>query len=212
VNDVKEKPILMRGEMVRAILDGGKTQTRRIVKRNERGLAILKRPYAANVRDGVGLVWTPAAGEREQPMPPEKIAELCPYGSIGERLWVRETWQAVPIGCHRDWRGIPEDRFRTVCPGHETVAAIYRADGEMPGDEIWQPSIFMPRWACRISLEITDVRVERLNDISEEDGLAEGFTGRAGFLESWGKHNKPEVTSTNPWVWIVGFKPAKGGA
>lgn len=227
----REKPILFRGEMVRAIIAGRKSMTRRVVK---------PQPFEVSPRLGKtpGLIRV-----READPTLSTFGTACPYGKPGDRLWVRETWQAVPIGRHRDWSGIPDGRLRTPCPGRETVAAIYRADGEMPGDEIWQPSIFMPRWACRIVLEITDVRVERLNDISANDALDEGV-GRTEFWkpselegrpfeEKWwddyefSERYPPLVFrklwesihgvgswAKNPFVWVIEFKrlDTKGGA
>jgi hypothetical protein len=218
---IKERPVLFRGEMVRAILAGTKTQTRRIVKPQpiDLGDRWEWRPKGSKeIRPGI---WNPSYVWTRELNPSQtgaaNIRGASPYGEIGDRLWVRETWQAVPIGCHRDWRGIPDDRFRTVCQGHETVAVIYRADGEMPGDEIWQPSIFMPRWACRLVLDITDVRVERLNDISEEDAVSEGVEEFArknrligywttSFARLWDSINGPESWAANPWVWVIEFK------
>lgn len=144
----------------------------------------------------------------------------CPYGQPGDRLWVRETWQSVPFGPHRDWPGCPDLRPQKPSEWNRTAVVIWRADGEMPGPEIWSPSIHMPRWASRITLEITGVRVERLQDISEEDAAAEGVepgympnslgsTTCAGyrpmFARVWRDINGPDSWAANPWVWVIEF-------
>ena len=166
-----ERPILFNGPMVRAILDGRKTMTRRIVK--------------AGTRDD----WN-----------------ACPYGVIGDRLWVRETWRCF---------GGREYEYQQHQP-----SIIYRADdGPTHNEGGWRPSIFMPRWASRITLEITGVRVERLQDISEADAEAEGCTGdhRADrdsdaaqeFRSLWNQINGKRASwDSNPWVWVVEFRRA----
>ncbi len=136
-----ERPILFSGAMVRAILEGRKTVTRRVVKpcRHPFGRMLTAEEVAAEFNGGT-------------------CAVLCPYGQPGERLWVRET-------------------FNRSNPGGAEGVYYYRADGQFPvamggnrfyGNEAWKPSIHMPRAACRILLEITAVRVERLQDISEQ--------------------------------------------
>ncbi|HUV48247.1 MAG TPA: hypothetical protein VMX11_04645, partial [Actinomycetes bacterium] len=107
----------------------------------------------------------------------------CPFGVVGDRLWVRETF---------------------ACP--ETVR-YYRADdaGILPPGTKWTPSIHMPRWASRLSLTITDVRVQRLQDISEADAEAEGLDGRDLFACTWVNLYGPKSWLTNPWVWAITF-------
>lgn len=155
-----ERPILFSGAMVRALLAGTKTQTRRAVKSVE-----LARGEAMGVRvapgtfcyidfDGVpGLSWRPFGGSPTVPYPPEKVAAACPYGAPGDRLWVRETWAKA---------------------GEVGDSVEYRADNGDPTNGRWRPSIHMPRRVSRLTLEVTDVRVERLQDISESDSQAEG--------------------------------------
>lgn len=130
---MKERPILFSTEMVRAVLDNRKTQTRRVVKKQD------------IVIDGR---WT-------------HIKSQCPYGQVGDRLWVRETFYVQP------------DIYKTDIPS----PIHYKADGntESLEDYIQKPSIFMPRWASRITLEITDIWAERVQDISFENCLAEGI-------------------------------------
>ena len=219
---VKERPILFSSPMVRAILAGAKTQTRRVVKQ-------LQGMDPADVRlartqggypDGVRPVWECDFCE------PDIFSTPCPYGQPGDRLWVRETWQSVPFGPHRDWPGCPDLRPQKPSEWNRTAVVIWRADGEMPGSEIWRPSIHMPRWASRIMLEITGVRVERLNDISEDDAAAEGVGPgyvpnslgsttcvgcRPMFARVWRDINGPCSWDANPWVWVVDFKRIEGG-
>ena len=184
---MKERPILFSGGMVRAILDGSKTQTRRIAKEfNE----------MPNL-DGILRRFPNQEG--------------CPYGTPGDRLWVRETFAQGVEGC----------------PG----GISYRADhfdpkGDGPAHPMkWRPSIFMPRIASRILLEITDVRVQRLQEISEEDARAEGVTDFAGrwwdgspvvcgkwnapseaFAALWESINGTGSWEANPWVWVITFR------
>lgn len=140
--ETKAKPIIFSGPMVRAILGGKKTQTRRIVKPQPE-------PWAPN---DAFLQW-----KNPEPLTLSHFKALCPYGKTGGRLWVRETFYA-------------DDEDRDV---------FYRADRRdeaFIGNKGWRPSMFMPRWASRLTLEITGIRVERLQDISEEDAQAEGVT------------------------------------
>lgn len=195
---MKERPILFNAPMVRALLDGSKTQTRRVVK---------PQPDA----------WTGGTTLVKFTLDDEKLGRLgvaipCPYGQPGDRLWVRET--------HCDLWGC------FVEPRQEPV--IYRADGEADINVIgrWTPGIHMRRAASRITLEIADVRVERLQDISEEDAMAEGarecdpVSGREVLLagksqrgsfvlhyrDIWESINGPGSWGANPWVWVVEFK------
>ena len=135
-----ERPILFSGPMVRAILEGRKTMTRRVIKLQPTGAADVQYRVAA-------AVTMPVSGRQQ----------VCPYGRVGDHLWVRETWAPhawPPTG-----------------PSYQ-----YAADDQYPAPERWRPSIHMPRAASRITLEVLNVRVERLHDISEEDAKAEGVT------------------------------------
>lgn len=209
---MKERPILFSGPMVRAILEGRKTQTRRVLKMppgfdftgcegDDRG-----DPANWGAEDENGRWWALADGDAVDLVLP------CRYGQPGDRLWVRETW------------GPRADGF------------VYRATEEcsdpmaVPNDGRWRPSIHMPRWARRLVLEITDVRVERLQAISDADIYAEG-----AITEEWlewredvASIGKPEGSTTererdvwqrlwssingqaswdaNPWVWVVSFR------
>lgn len=219
----KERGMIFNSEMVRAILSGQKTQTRRIVKCDFQEIA---------ERDD-GSLWP----WREDCEHAEDYWYPCPFGDVGERIWVRETWAALgnEDGCSIDWNE------NLVKEGGAAGARIYRASCEqkegdyglwsIPDDAEWKPhtdnmkyegtwvpSIHMPRWASRILLEITNVRVERLNDISEEDAKAEGVSPpartitppeavyRVGFSELWRSIYGDENWEKNPWVWCISFK------
>lgn len=185
---MKERPILFSAPMVRALLDGSKTQTRRVVKPS-------KCRYF-----GVPLAACELAGEVNSGEYANSI-----YGQPGDRLWVRETWlQTNPF---------TKGGLHTY--GYRASDAV-----EFP-DAVWKPSIHMPRAASRITLEITAVRVERLQDISEEDAIAEGvkwFSSGAvecpgmpetpidAYRSLWEKINGPGSWEKNPWVWCISFK------
>lgn len=247
---MKERGMIFNAEMVRAILDGRKTQTRRIMsvqpESSEFGLRYITESSLAKE---VGMYFwslSDACGMKARSKP-----FACPYGKPGDRIWVRETWATLgnEDGCCVDWEG-------NLCKGDESSAArIYRASCEQrPGDYglwsipddaywkphtkehkfegAWRPSIHMPRWASRILLEITDVRVERLNAISEEDARAEGIIDggclNCGDPEPCGCANpEPDATdafaylwqsiygqeswNANPWVWVISFERIEGG-
>lgn len=189
----KERPILFNDAMVRAILDGRKTQTRRIMK-------------------GAALDWIrlPGGGFSSQFIA-DAENRLCPFGHPGDRLWVREAWQHIDGGAVHDAAG-------GVMDSHDPET-IYRASRpNYPGP--WKASIHMPRWASRITLEITCVRVERLNDISGADAVAEGVRSRlpdngiavSEYRDLWESINGPGSWNENPWVWVIEFKMVEGAA
>jgi hypothetical protein len=189
---LKERPILFSGEMVRALLTGAKTQTRRVVKWPEWAKDTDQAAYF--------LSRNPAIAYFEEGSPKRQFR--CPYGAAGDRLWVRETWGRVE-------------------PLAGTSGLVYRADGweDPTGHYRWTPSIHMPRAASRINLNVTGVRIERLQDISEVDALAEGARqyidkdpdyGYAGWYRAlWESINGPESWSDNPWVWVIEFQRPK---
>lgn len=150
---MKERPILFSAPMVRAILEGRKTKTRRVVKPQpiERGGDSLSISYAAGKMNHMG--------PRDFML--EKLAQYgCPYGQPGESLWVREAFATVG--------NVDPQWLLYRASGYESECARHGFDNPPPESEIrWKPSIHMPRWASRITLEITGVRVERLHDISE---------------------------------------------
>ena len=206
---INEKPILFNGEMVRAILEGRKTQTRRVIK--------------------------------PQPSDQGHIGE-CPYGQPGDKLWVRETWSEVwtysgsgsyPAVCYRSdqvgFIGCESHPVRKVRAGKYS-----EPDVSVPQNMKWHPPTHMPRWASRITLEVTDVRVERVQDITPSDCEQEGVTGKTlsspvrgepyeeyqngdgliytdpkcAFAALWNSiYDKRGCGwDKNPWCWVIEFK------
>ena len=222
---MKERGMIFNGEMVRAILDGRKTQTRRPIKwKQTRFTEIGER------EDGSKWPWSEDAEHACDFWHP------CPFGAVGDRIWVRETWGVVSHafsddGLMIDW--VP-DRPSTAIHempfgnGYYSGYAIYAADGDFTwgdddgyedGRSCWKPSIHMPRAASRILLEITDVRVERLRSMSQDDARAEGVIAASGpmeaglaFRELWDSIYGEESWKANPWVWVIEFKRVEGGA
>lgn len=196
---MKERPIIFSAQMVRAILSGAKTQTRRVMK--------VRCHSICEGDDGKLWPWSEDAELAEDFWHP------CPFGKPGDRLWVRETFAAA----------IYSDGMRLV--EYKADRSLSDFDGyDDPAGGRWRPSIHMPRWASRITLEITDVRVERLQDISEADAVAEGCKpirpelvqdglivrpGRSAVEEFrlvWESINGPESWAANPWVWCITFR------
>lgn len=219
----KEHPILFSSSMVRAILEGKKTQTRRVVKfsKKERWAEELKSAY----QDGQGdwIFWNtdaPDLAEFTKRAYPNGGGYSCPYGKPGSALWVRETWQAQNLS-GQWWHEVPK-ADRELC----NWAVIDKADCEegMPTPPKWIPGIFMPRWISRITLEVTGVRVERIQDISLSDCKAEGVDGytfargcisdnppdpRWKFIEVWDSINAKRpgcAWKDNPWVFVIEFR------
>ncbi|WP_430992333.1 hypothetical protein [Klebsiella aerogenes] len=211
--------MIFNSEMVRAILDGRKTQTRRIVKGTDGAVKFCKE-WDINGEEIFVVL-----GEKDHTgMNPVFGAISCPFGAVGDRIWVRETW-AEAGACAPDLK-----LYRANYPEH--VPSIY--ENVPPAEEIrWTPSIHMPRWASRILLEITDVRVEQLNAISEEDARAEGIIDGGclncgepepcgcanpepddtdAFAYLWQSIYGQENWNANPWVWVIEFKRVEGGA
>ena len=194
---MKERPILFSGPMVRAILEGRKTQTRRVVKPQPPTAFVTVR-----VEDGTQFSW--CLRNQSAFDLPESAADWltlrCPYGVPGDRLWVRETWGSCTTN-------------GTVCSGYRADVAL-RPEIEA-GVDRWRPSIHMPRWASRLLLEVKAVRVERLQEISEDDAFAEGISGGdwlgnpvGTYRELWDSINAKRGHSweSNPWVWVVEFE------
>ncbi|HIE8617585.1 TPA: hypothetical protein ACXPX9_001917 [Klebsiella quasipneumoniae subsp. quasipneumoniae] len=234
---MKERGMIFNGEMVRAILDGRKTQTRRPIKwKQTRFTEIGER------EDGSKWPWSEDAEHTCDFWHP------CPFGAVGDRIWVREAYRfpaslddvsptgvgemAVATGYRKPWAPTFYEFTGTFSDGWKGFKTPPKASdaGKL------RPSIHMPRWASRILLEITDVRVERLNAISEEDAEAEGIdmealydsqdcydciadhnmTGRptvtGAFKYLWESIYGEEGWKSNPWVWVIEFKRVEGGA
>lgn len=197
----KEGPIICNGTDVRAILEGRKTQMRRVVK-----------PQPVDLQFGPGAEpWDASTG----------YALRCPYGMPGDRLWVRETW-----GLFSDL-GFCDTSLTGMQALPDLWQLAYRVDhidpvrGDGPHLPFWRPSIFMPRWASRITLEITGVKVERLQNISGPDCWAEGIDEirssgdeygelRGSVVEDyqalWQSIHGADSWHANPWVWVIEFR------
>lgn len=243
-DDMKEKPILFSAPMVRAILEGRKTQTRRCVPLDITGLMDTPRGQE-DIAAGYPFYET-TDGEDVS------VKDLCRYGRSGDRLWVKETWRigawnidgGIAVDymadgcCRKEWLyGADEEQFEKYCiqstedcekaelPVDENGFYHWK-DGDYPCRK--RPSIFMPRWASRIDLLIKNIRVERLQEIREEDAMAEGAESILvppdggsdphvqGFRELWDSINgRPHKTlgdiswDANPWVWVVEFEMVK---
>ncbi|MCK7351613.1 hypothetical protein LCD45_14350 [Enterobacter roggenkampii] len=164
---MKERGMIFNGEMVRAILDGRKTQTRRIMKvQPDTPEFGLRRIIESSIANEIGMYFWSQEDARGIKARSKQFS--CPFGDVGDRIWVRETWAEAGAGA-------PDLKlYRANYPEH--VPTHY--ENVPPVDEIrWTPSIHMPRWASRLTLEITGVRVERLDKISEEDAISEGMQG-----------------------------------
>ena len=211
---MKERGMIFNGEMVRAILDGRKTQTRRPIKwKQTRFTEIGER------EDGSKWPWSEDAEHACDFWHP------CPFGAVGDRIWVRETFQG-PLFDY----DLMDNYCKDPTPFKKPEFCVYKADG-VPAPEFydaddelhccWRPSIHMPRWASRILLEITNVRVERLKNISDRDAICEGCSTadmKSGdcvadvFARLWASIYGSDSWNANPWVWVIEFKRVEGGA
>ncbi|WP_368869974.1 hypothetical protein [Proteus mirabilis] len=223
---MKERGIIFNSEMVRAILDGRKKQTRRVMNNQP---CTLPEETISVQQDDFNFRW---AGDLHNDT---SGWFTCPLGKVGDRLWVRETWSVVSHEFDNDGLMIDYVPDRPTKAVHEmpyghgyfTGHVIYSADGDftwgdddgcIDGRSCWKPSIHMPRWASRITLEITDVRVERLKDAGDTEFKAEGYpldrelTGGSMDPFCWFRNLWDSVSPTNfkyadnPWVWVIEFK------
>ncbi|MCQ0496704.1 hypothetical protein [Klebsiella pneumoniae] len=216
---MKERGMIFNGEMVRAILDGRKTQTRRIIKDCTVGRDQISK-FIQIEKKFIGCYPEDV---------PELIRECCPYGVPGDRIWVREAFRV-----HSRATDVAtlvykaSERNSWTEQTHRVPVAVCNKPAT---PEKWTPSLHMPRWASRILLEITDVRVERLNAISQEDAQAEGMeltgwrptysdpdsggevmTPYDNFAELWSSIYGEGSWKADPWVWVIEFKRVKVGA
>jgi hypothetical protein len=203
---MKERPILFNGAMVSALLAGTKTQTRRVVKpqpvQSEHGF-----DWPAHITKGPLYKW------RDQMEFVDALSERCPYGQHGDLLWVRESGWERPERTPKMMREGADTwpRFAYAADDwNDQDRADFKAWGFKP-----RPSIHMPRWASRITLEIVSVRVERLQDINRGAAMAEGCPfpnmakgrdPREWYFQLWESINGPGSWASNPWVWVVEFK------
>ncbi|TFW42093.1 hypothetical protein [Pseudomonas fluorescens] len=224
--EIKERPILFSAPMVRAILEGRKTVTRREIKTRMRSA-----DTSFELHQQPDGSWRPMHTFDESCMDNQGTEHpiTCPYGQPGDRLWVRETWYCDHFEVQKGPYLQPAD-MHDLDQSRQDGELVYAADSLAPYEQeqpTWKPSIHMPRWASRILLEITDVRVERLQDITEDQARAEGvrlYTDHAE-LGNWWHVEGIETYSAdprksfellwssvggdwaaNPWVWVVEFK------
>ena len=219
-NQVKERPIIFSGEMVKAILDGKKTMTRHLVKFKDFTTDSIT-PLHIELAEGRYCLFNERNGWLIG-------YPKCKFGEIGDRLWVRETWQEIGPDCLLTYKATYPSDLYAKRPELENVPPLA---GLKERGYLWKSPMFMPRWASRILLEITDIRVERLQDISEQDCEKEGlrilpasgryvvspgdqYFGSAShdavevFSWLWDSINakKGYPWSSNPWVWAIELK------
>jgi len=212
---VKEHPIIFSARMVRAILEGKKTQTRRVIGGFDGADKFVR-------TDGVHAIFTDGILDRALPEnAPHLMSAKCQYGKVGDRLWVRETCM---YGGY--FQGI---LIKYAIAGGEYIGSTMRissftADPEWMKfrerySDKWCPSIFMPRWASRVTLEITGVRAERVRSIAWSDAYAEGISGGdwlgdpiGEYAKLWDSINAKRGYSwdSNPWVWVIEFRRVEG--
>ena len=201
---MKERPILFKGEMVRAILEGRKTQTRRVIKNNP-------------------LIDADFTDEFIK-LPENHIVDDCPYGKVGDRLWVRETFFHEETSDEYGDGVVVGPLYRADMPMHwDAIDTEHGDDVDLvASDYKWTPSIHMPRWASRINLEVVSKKAERVQEISEDDAMAEGMLVStvvemadgspcysSPFYDLWTQTygiDNPKSLESNPWVWVVEFK------
>jgi hypothetical protein len=203
---MKSRPILFSAPMVRALLDGSKTETRRVIKvQNTMGRDSILAPHKGKKYASVHLL----------PEHSTQATTCCPYGNTGDRLWVRETFQPTfAPDIERDdtdWETGKGYQLRYSA----TDDRVDWMDGDDNITRRCKPAIHMPRWASRITLEITGVRIERLQDISRGDAMnegcpfpnmAQGDDPRKWYADLWESINGTGSWDLNPWVWVVEFK------
>ena len=223
---MKERPILFSTPMVKAILDGKKTQTRRVIKPQPEEHVII--PDKINGLKWNGVNYGSITRDERGSIAETSLATICPYGQPGDTLWVRETWNVCDVG-YDGYNGAFEAGYPLVTipaskPEYGNMV-YYKADGNE--EPPWRPSIHMPRWASRITLQITNIKVERVQDITEKDAVAEGiethlsgcWTPTGGYADNarlafgalWDSINAKRGYSwdDNPWVWVIEFERIK---
>jgi len=197
---MKERPILFNDEMVRAILEGRKTQTRRIAAVSHFGKDPLSPDRFVELLNGKQALLN------SQPEHSNHISHFCPHGRIGDRLWVREAWQNVAA--------------MNVVHVFDDYTVYRATDPDWSAYEgwKWRPSIHMPRAVSRITLEITEVRIECLQSITEEEAISEGIEKgmfpdqtKARFINLWDSiYEGKGDWGVNPWVWVIEFRQLEG--
>lgn len=226
---MKERGMIFNGEMVRAILDGRKTQTRRVMKVQPKPSKSRPGDFWFSSKKLESMVHVSDLAPGNSPIADYHLfiqEHCCPFGAVGDRIWVREAWQAIYDSV--DEFGHVEER--TYAPSipkendnywHIVYAEYFGNESREDRGFPWRPAIHMPRWASRILLEITDVRVERLKSISDGDAIREGCSTadmKSGdcvadvFARLWASIYGSDSWNANPWVWVIEFKRVEGGA
>ncbi|HFD8275425.1 TPA: hypothetical protein ACF6GX_002050 [Raoultella ornithinolytica] len=232
---MKERGMIFNGEMVRALLDGRKTQTRRIMKVQPEPSKSRPGDFWFSSKKLESMVHVSDLAPGNSPIVDCHLffqEHCCPFGAVGDRIWVREAFRV-----HSRATDVAtlvykaSERNSWTEQTHRVPVAVCNKPAT---PEKWTPSLHMPRWASRITLEITDVRVERLNSISEEDATAEGVppagsllpdyqgtfltpngdfaTAKVAFQRLWESIYGEDSWKANPWVWVIKFKRIEGGA
>ena len=222
---VRERPILFSGRLVRAILEGRKSVTRRVVAKSNSSAGSGRWEWLDLEQAHAEALWgvTPGLKAPTSKAPPDYCPEcwtrVYPRYEVGDRLWVKETHAIVPRTAYAQSEGV-QQAFK---PHDDHDAAVYREGWTRSAPGRWRPSIHMPRWASRITLEVTEVRAERLREITEPDCEAEGIPGytfargclsdsppdpRWKFIELWDSINAARGFGwdANPWVWVIRFE------
>lgn len=209
-----ERPIIFNGAMSLAVIEGRKTVTRRPIKPQpgpsaaDRYIdAYCGQPKTEANPRGMSTCWTWWLDDGR------KGADIgtCPFGVPGDKLWVREAWSLPPSALSIYYRAGNGGRLlssRDASDNMESVNAWVNKLSRVAGPSVWAPSIHMPRWASRTVLDVLDVRVERLQDITDEGARAEGFASRVAFIETWDAIYPSMPFHANPWVWRIEFKGA----
>lgn len=214
---MKERPILFSAPMVKSILEGRKTQTRRIMRRQPDAVEYFRSGVITTDTDAQNAILrcynNPKGFKKCASGWSASATYKTPFSefNVGDRLWVRETFRYFDSSNECGCSDFP-------CPCPPNGKPLYKATHATGCEEIWKPSIHMPRSACRIVLEITKIRVERLNDISESDCLKEGVGSaflrdckKPKFMQLWKEIYGADSWTVNPWVWVVEFKVIQGG-
>lgn len=214
---VKELPIPFKAPMIQAIRAGRKSMTRRVMRRQPERHGDRMRWCPPGAKYDAKLdMWVPScewdASRPVMETGAASIVEHCPHGKPGDRLWVKEAWALVACasGCDKYPDGFDPIKPSVLQRNAPREGVCYRATWTKSRPGRWRPSIHMPRWASRILLEITDVRVERLQDVSEADAMAEGFASVADFGEAWSRMYGLESMYSDPWLWVVSFRVLEG--
>lgn len=196
-----ERPIIFNDAMSLAVVELRKTVTRRPLALKHQGHDFVR--MQDGYPDGLRAVFTIDDDA--------DYSVRSPFGMPGDKLWVREAWSLPPSALsiyYRAGNGARLLSSHDASDNMESVNAWVNKLSRVTGPSVWAPSIHMPRWASRTVLDVLDVRVERLQSMSDEDARAEGFESRAAFIETWDAIYPTMDMRHNPWVWVIEFRRA----